>query len=86
MSQIVDHVDLRRSIENRLTKLRQRPPKYVHLNVTDLTLQDGFWRAIVAPSKPGVRADDYAEPLAEIEEEILSELGLNVLFVPAADQ
>lgn len=57
----------------------------IFLEVRDHKLDDDWLYIVVVPSKPGVRALDYAEYMSRIERELRAAGDDNVLLVPALD-
>lgn len=46
------------------------------------SFEEGWWRVGVRPDKAGIRADDYASLLTEVEERIRDVNGVNLVLVP----
>jgi hypothetical protein len=57
----------------------------IHLKVTGEKLDDDWLYIVVVPSKPGVRASEYANFMSKIERELRADGHENVLLVPALD-
>jgi hypothetical protein len=57
----------------------------IHLKVTGDKLDDDWLYIVVVPSKPGVRASEYANFMSKIERELRADGHDNVLLVPALD-
>jgi hypothetical protein len=57
----------------------------VYLKVTGEKLDDDWLYIVVVPSKPGVRASEYANFMSKIERELRTQGNDNVLLVPALD-
>ena len=57
----------------------------IHLRVTGDKLDDDWLYIVVVPSKPGVRASEYANFMSKIERELRADGHDNVLLVPALD-
>ena len=82
MNLMVQKEDLQQVLQGKLNdRLCQAP--HLHLDILDLSFDEGFWRAVVRPRNAQVGAGDYAHLLAEVEEEVLKELGFNIVFVPS---
>ena len=58
----------------------------VYLKLTGEKLDDGWLYIVVVPSKPGVRASEYANFMSKIERELRAQGNDNVLLVPALDE
>lgn len=58
----------------------------IHLKVTGEKLDDEWLYIVVVPSKPGVRASEYANFMSKIERELRAAGDDNVLLVPALDE
>lgn len=46
------------------------------------SFEEGWWRVGVRPDRAGIRADDYASLLTEVEERIRDVNGVNLVLVP----
>ena len=57
----------------------------IHLKVTGDKLDDDWLYIVVVPSKPGVRASEYANFMSKIERELRADGHDNILLVPALD-
>lgn len=57
----------------------------VYLKVTGQKLDDDWLYIVVVPSKPGVRASEYANYMSKVERELRAAGNDNVLLVPALD-
>ena len=57
----------------------------VHLKVVNEKLDDDWLYIVVVPSKPGVRASEYANFMSKIERELRAAGDDHVLLVPALD-
>ena len=57
----------------------------IHLKVTGDKLDDDWLYIVVVPSKPGVRASEYANFMSKIERELRADGHDNVLLVPALE-
>jgi hypothetical protein len=70
-------------------KVRQRlaegERKNVHLKVEGEKLDDDWLYIVVVPSKPGVRASEYANFMSKIERELRQQGDDQVLLVPALE-
>lgn len=54
----------------------------IHLKTTGEKLDDDWLYIAVVPSKPGVRASEYANYMSKIERELRAQGDENVLLVP----
>lgn len=77
--QVTDIVD---EVRQRLADAEQQG---VFLKVTGQKLDDDWLYIVVVPSKPGVRASEYANYMSKIERELRAAGSDNVLLVPALD-
>ena len=57
----------------------------IHLKVTGHKLDDDWLYIVVVPSKPGVRASEYANYMSKVERELRTAGDDNVLLVPALE-
>lgn len=57
----------------------------IHLKVTGEKLDDDWLYIVVVPSKPGVRASEYANFMSKIERELRAQGDENVTLVPALE-
>jgi hypothetical protein len=57
----------------------------VFLKVTGEKLDDDWLYIVVVPSKPGVRASEYANYMSKVERELRAAGDDNVLLVPALE-
>ena len=57
----------------------------IHLKVSGEKLDDDWLSIVVVPSRPGVRALDYADLMSRIERELREQGDDNVLLVPALE-
>jgi len=57
----------------------------VHLKVVNHKLDDDWLYIVVVPSKPGVRASEYANFMSKIERELRAAGDDHVLLVPALE-
>ncbi|HZL36164.1 MAG TPA: hypothetical protein VFC78_12680 [Tepidisphaeraceae bacterium] len=57
----------------------------IHLKVSRERLDDDWLSIMVVPSRPGVRALDYATLMSKIERELREQGDDNVLLVPALE-
>jgi len=55
----------------------------IHLKVVSEKLDDDWLYIVVVPSKPGVRASEYANYMSKIERELRAAGDDHVLLVPA---
>jgi hypothetical protein len=67
------------------TRLTEGEREGVFLKVTGEKLDDDWLYIVVLPSKPGVRASEYANFMSKIERELRAQGNDNVLLVPALD-
>lgn len=58
----------------------------VHLKVSGAKLEDDWLYIVVVPSRPGVRASEYANYMSKIERELREAGDDNVLLVPALEE
>ena len=58
----------------------------IHLKVASENLSDGWLYVVVVPTKPGVRASDYARLMSQIERELREQGDDKVLLVPALEE
>jgi len=72
-----------------IEKVRQRlvegEREGIHLKVVSQKLDDDWLYIVVVPSKPGVRASEYANFMSRIERELRAQGEDNVLLVPALE-
>jgi hypothetical protein len=72
------------SIVDRVTqRLTEGEKDGVHLRVIDHKLDDDWLYIVVVPSRPGVRASEYANFMSKVERELRAAGDENVLLVPA---
>ncbi len=57
----------------------------IHLKIDSEKLDDDWLYIVVVPSKPGVRASEYANFMSKIERELRAAGHDNVLLVPALE-
>ena len=57
----------------------------VFLKVAGNKLDDDWLYIVVVPSRPGVRASEYANYMSKVERELRASGNENVLLVPALD-
>jgi hypothetical protein len=57
----------------------------IYLKVTGEKLDDDWLYIVVVPSRPGVRASEYANYMSKIERELRAHGDDNVLLVPALE-
>ncbi len=57
----------------------------IHLKVVREKLDEDWLYIVVVPSKPGVRASEYANFMSKVERELRQQGDDNVLLVPALD-
>jgi hypothetical protein len=74
-------------VTNIVDKVRQRlgdgEKEGIHLKVVGEKLDDDWLYIVVVPSKPGVRASEYANYMSKIERELRASGDDHVLLVPA---
>ncbi len=58
----------------------------IYLKVTGEKLDDDWLYIVVVPSRPGVRASDYANYMSKVERELRAAGADNVLLVPALEE
>lgn len=72
-----------------VNKVRQRLADAEHegvfLKVSGDKLDDDWLYIVVVPSRPGVRASEYANYMSKVERELRAAGDENVLLVPALD-
>jgi tRNA(His) 5'-end guanylyltransferase len=83
-TQLVDPDLLQEEILRRF-KMRQDDLPNLQVTVDTPVFQDGFWRSIVHRGESQVKAEEYATALAEVEELLFDDFGVNVVLVPASD-
>jgi hypothetical protein len=57
----------------------------IYLKVTGHKLDDDWLYIVVVPSRPGVRASEYANYMSKVERELRAAGDDNVLLVPALE-
>jgi hypothetical protein len=67
------------------TRLIDGEREGVYLRVAAEKLDDDWLYIVVVPSKPGVRASEYANFMSKIERELRAQGNDNVVLVPALD-
>jgi hypothetical protein len=67
------------------TRLIDGEREGINLKVAGDKLDDGWLYIVVVPSKPGVRASEYANFMSKIERELRAQGDDNVLLVPALE-
>ncbi|HWB53649.1 MAG TPA: hypothetical protein VG722_05630 [Tepidisphaeraceae bacterium] len=77
---ITDIVD---KVRNRLAEGEREG---IHLKVVSHKLDDDWLYIVVVPSKPGVRASEYANFMSKIERELRAQGDDQVLLVPALEE
>lgn len=77
--QIPDIVD---KVRKRLAEGEQQG---IHLKVVNQKLDDDWLYIVVVPSKPGVRASEYANFMSRIERELRAQGDDQILLVPALE-
>ncbi len=66
-------------------RLMEGEQEGVHLKVVSEKLDDDWLYIVVVPSRPGVRASEYANFMSKIERELREQGDDNVLLVPALE-
>jgi hypothetical protein len=72
---------LRREVQSLLDVRRGEPCG--QLNVARVWFEEGHWRVVIRPTSGTIEAGDYAMTLAEVEEQIADNFGVNVILIPA---
>jgi len=72
-------------IEKVRRRLAEGEREGIHLQVVSQKLDDDWLYIVVVPSKPGVRASEYANFMSRIERELRAQGEDNVLLVPALE-
>ncbi len=67
------------------TRLAEGEREGIHLKVDSEKLDDDWLYIVVVPSKPGVRASEYANFMSKVERELRAAGHDNVLLVPALE-
>lgn len=80
----VDPDALQKAIQKKLNDHRQEPP-HAHITVDRPVFAEGVWRSIVHNDEKNSSAVGYATVLAEVEEELFDDFGVNVALVLASD-
>lgn len=73
-------------VRGRLDAMRAEGRAPLQVEERDYRVEDEWLYVVVAPSKPGIRASDYAQVMVDVEQELReTEGGIidNVLLVPA---
>jgi len=73
-------IDIVNKVKSRLAEAEAQG---IHLHVIDHKLDDDWLSITVVPSRPGVRASEYANYMSKIERELRAEGDDNVILVPA---
>ena len=85
-----DHEEIKDVVDwvrNRLEEYRRERDVQLTLEERDYRLEDEWLYLVVTPARPGIRASDYAEIMAEIEKELYEKKKIdNVLLVPAINE
>lgn len=80
----VDPLRLQAAIQRKIDDAGLREP-HLNLTVERPLLKDGSWRTIVHRNRDAIKAEDYATVLAEIEEQVTEDFGVNVVLIPASE-
>lgn len=72
-------------VEKVRKRLAEGEQQGIHLKVVSEKLDDDWLYIVVVPSKPGVRASDYANFMSKIERDLRAQGEDQVLLVPALD-
>jgi hypothetical protein len=75
-------VDIVNKVRDRLAEAEREG---VFLKVTGEKLDGDWLYIVVVPSRPGVRASEYANYMSKVERELRASGNDNVLLVPALD-
>lgn len=79
-TQVIQAVDRARVL---LEEMTSRLPAKLFVEERDYQTEDDWLYICVQPAGSGIRASDYAEILAKVENELRNEGYSNVLLVPA---
>jgi len=74
--------DIVNKVKQRLVEAER---EHVHLKVTGHKLDDDWLYIVVVPSRPGVRASEYANYMSRVERELRAAGDENVLLVTALE-
>lgn len=72
-------------VETVRKRLAEGEREGIHLKVVSEKLDDDWLYIVVVPSKPGVRASEYANFMSKIERELRAQGDDQVLLVPALE-
>ena len=72
-------------VETVRKRLAEGEREGIHLKVVREKLDDDWLYIVVVPSKPGVRASEYANFMSKIERELRAQGDDQVLLVPALE-
>lgn len=72
-------------VEKVRKRLHEGEREGIHLKVVSDKLDDDWLYIVVVPSKPGVRASEYANFMSKIERELRAQGDDQVLLVPALE-
>jgi hypothetical protein len=75
--------DIVNKVSKRLADAEQQDR--IYLKVTGHKLDDDWLYIVVVPSRPGVRASEYANYMSKVERELRAAGDDNVLLVPALE-
>jgi len=73
-------------VRDRLDALRAEGRALLQVEERDYKVEDEWLYVVVAPSRPGIRASEYAQVMVDVEQELReTEGGVidNVLLIPA---
>ena len=74
-------------VRERLASMQRERNIELKLEERDYRLEDDWLFLTVLPARPGIRASEYAEAMAEIEKELHEEKNIDhVLLVPAINE
>ena len=74
--------DIVKKVRNRLAEGEREG---IHLKVVSEKFEDDWLYIVVVPSRPGVRASEYANFMSKIERELRAQGDDQVLLVPALE-
>jgi hypothetical protein len=83
MPTVTQTADIVQKVESRLADAERE--EGIALKVSGHKLEDDWLYIVVVPSRPGVRASEYANFMSKVERELRAAGDANVLLVPALD-